>query len=113
MRKRGAQKATPQMGLMGAEDPPSLPGGPPTRFGGVHERAIGGRAKDDFTLHRLDERRLATALDESQDAAAETRAHDARAQAAFDTPGPLNQDVDVWGRHLEIVAQALMRLLEQ
>src|SRR6266446_3224913 len=60
MRKRGAQKATPQMGRMGAEDPPSLPGGPPTSLHVVHERAIGGR-----------------------------------------------------GRHLEIVAQALMGLLEQ
>src|SRR5713101_1442146 len=113
MRKRGAQKATPQMGRMGAEDPSSLPSGPLSGLHVVHERAIGGRAEDDFTLHRLGEWRLATAFDQGQDAAAETRAHDARAQEAFDPPGPLNQDVDVWGRHLEIVAQALMRLLEQ
>src|SRR5260370_52775 len=120
MRKRGAHtsgapmpEAWEAVGRMGAEDPPSLPGGLPTGLGVVYERAIGGRAKDALTLHRLDERRLATALDQSQDAAAETRAHDARAQAAFDTPRSLNQGVDVRGRHLEIVAQALMGLLEE
>src|SRR5258707_6925728 len=79
----------------------------------VHERAIGGRVEDDLPLHRFGEPRLATALDQGKDAAAETRAHDARAQAAFDTPGSLDQGVDVRGRHLEIVAQALMGLLEQ
>src|SRR5260370_35826939 len=101
MRKRGAQKATPQMGRMGAEDPPSPLGGPHLFRSVVYERAVGGRAEGDFTLHRFGEWRLATAPRQGQDAAAETRAHDARAQAALDTPRPLNQGVHVKGRPLE------------
>src|SRR5712691_2171438 len=115
MRKRGAHtsgapmpKAWEAVGRMGAEDPSSLLGGPHLLRGVVHERAIGGRAEDHLALHRLGERFLVAALDQRQDAAAETRAHDASAQAAFDAPRSLHQRVDVWGRHLEIVAEALM-----
>src|SRR5229473_3281160 len=112
MRKRGAQEATPQMGRMGAADPSSLPGGP-YLLGVVGERAVRGRAVDDLALHGFRKRDLAASFDERQDAAAETGAHDASAQATLDPPRLLHQRVDVRCRHLEVVPQALMRLLEQ
>src|SRR5260370_12690973 len=96
MRKRGAQKATPQMGRMGAEDPASLPGGPHIRrWGpdgrGAGESAVGGSAEDDLALHRLRKRCFTASLDERQDAAPELRPHHAFPEAAFPPPRLLDQ----------------------
>src|SRR5260370_5180169 len=118
MRKLGAQKAAPQMGRMGAEDPASLPGGPHIRRWGTGgrcagESAVGGSAEDDLAVHRRGKRCFTASLDERQDAAPEARAHDACAEAAFGPPRLLDQRVYGRRRHLEVVTQALMRFLEQ
>src|SRR6266566_810793 len=83
------------------------------RLAGMDERAVRGRTEDDIAPHRLGKRDFATTLDEREDAAAETRAHDARAETAFDAPRPLDERVNRGRRHLEIVAEALVRLLEE
>src|SRR6267143_3143921 len=113
MRKRGAQKATPQMGRMGDEDPASLPGGPHIGFHLMCKCTDRRRAEDDLALHRLGEGRFTASLDERQDAATEARAHDAGAETAFGAPRLFDERVNGRRRHLEIVTQALMRFLEQ
>src|SRR4029077_4199608 len=80
---------------------------------GVDEGTVRRGTEDDLALHRIGERGLTTALDEREDAAAETRAHDARAQAAFHSPRALDDRIDLRRRHLEIIAKALVRLLEK
>src|SRR5260370_38598131 len=95
MRKRGAHtsgapmpEAWEAVGRMGAEDPPSLPGGPPTGLGVVYERAIGGPRKDDFPLNPPAEPPPPAAHLSSPGSAAATRPPQAAAPAALPHPPP-------------------------
>src|ERR1700693_3268802 len=74
---------------------------------------MGGGADEGWPANRRDEGLDLSVVYKSEDAAAKAGAHDARAVAAFDGPRLFDQRVHRRCRHFEIVAQALVRLLQQ
>src|SRR5207302_1919526 len=54
-----------------------------------------------------------SAIDQREHASAEAGAHDSGAVAALRIPRALDERVDPWSRHLEIIAQARMRFFQQ
>src|SRR5207247_4381091 len=68
-------------------------------------RPLRGRAEQHLPADGRLECSGLLAFDESEDAAAESRAHDARAIAAVERPRSLEEDVEVGGRDLELVAK--------
>src|SRR5260370_19744213 len=83
------------------------------RSSGSHVGAVCGRADQGGPANRRHEGFDVSTVYESEDAASKTRAHDPGAVAARDAPRLLDQCVHRPCRHLEIIAKALVRLLQQ
>src|SRR5229473_7669782 len=78
-----------------------------------HICAVGRRADESGPPDRRREILDLGTVYQSKHAAAETGAHDASAEAAGDAPCLFDERVDGWCRDFEIIAEALVRLLQQ